>query len=95
MAFPWKAATLLSLTSTLINIPLGYYRTKSEKYSIQWVLWIHASVPVIIALRKLASMPKAVIPMNIAAAIAGQMIGGSEPVRTYLDEKTNAKQPGT
>jgi len=65
----------LALVSFLINIPFGYIRENSLKFSFKWFLWIHASIPLIIYLRITLGTSKLFIPVCIALAIAGQILG--------------------
>ena len=57
------------------NIPLGYLRMGSQKYSVRWFVYIHLSVPFIIGLRISNNISWQVIPFSIALAVAGQMVG--------------------
>jgi hypothetical protein len=66
---------LLTIGAFATNIPLGWYRTQTEKFSPEWFLAIHASVPFIVLLRKRWNMPKRVIPVNILGAVMGQLLG--------------------
>ncbi|MBI3319078.1 MAG: hypothetical protein HYZ89_00605 [Candidatus Omnitrophica bacterium] len=66
---------LVSLISFLVNIPLGKWREHTRKFSWQWFLAIHASIPLIIALRIGLKLHPLAIPVNIAAAVAGQFVG--------------------
>ena len=59
----------------LSNIPLGYLRMGSPKYSLRWFVYIHLSVPFIIGLRITNNISWQVIPFSIGLAVAGQMIG--------------------
>ena len=59
----------------LCNIPLGYLRMGSPKYSLRWFVYIHLSVPFIIGLRITNNISWQVIPFSIGLAVAGQMIG--------------------
>jgi len=61
--------------ATLSNIPLGYLRMGSPKYSVRWFVYIHLSVPFIIGLRIASHISWQIIPFSIALAVAGQMIG--------------------
>ena len=67
---------LVSLACFLINIPMGRMRERSKKFSLAWILWIHASIPLIIVLRIWLKLHPIAIPINIAAAVAGQFLGG-------------------
>jgi hypothetical protein len=70
-------AALISLMAFAIlsNIPLGYLRMGSPKYSVRWFIYIHLSVPFIIVLRITNHVSWQIIPFSIALAVAGQMIG--------------------
>ena len=61
--------------AVLSNIPLGYLRQGSPKYSVRWFVYIHLSVPFIIGLRISNHISWQAIPFSIALAVAGQMIG--------------------
>jgi len=73
----WMKIFSVSLLCLLVNIPLGSLRERSRKFSWQWLLWVHASIPLIIALRIGLSLHWSAIPINIAAAVLGQAIGAS------------------
>ena len=72
----WLKILAVSVVCLLVNIPLGRMRERSRKFSWQWILWVHASIPLIIALRIGLHLHLIAIPVNIAAAILGQAIGG-------------------
>ncbi len=44
--------TLVALFILIFNIPFGYWRANTRKFSIQWMLAIHIPVPVNILLKK-------------------------------------------
>jgi hypothetical protein len=56
---------------------MGRRRERCRKFSWQWLLWIHASIPFIIALRIWLRLHPVAIPINIAAAVLGQLIGAA------------------
>ena len=66
---------LVSLICLVVNIPLGIWRERTKKFSWQWILAIHASIPLIIALRIWLQLHPIAIPLNIAAAVFGQVLG--------------------
>ena len=72
----WLKILLVSVVCLLVNIPMGMMRERSRKFSLQWMLWVHASIPLIIALRIGLHLHWIAIPINIAAAVLGQFIGG-------------------
>ena len=65
----------LLLFALFSNIPLGYLRMGSRKYSVRWFVYIHLSVPFIIGLRIANNISWQMVPFSIALAVAGQMIG--------------------
>jgi len=65
----------LLLFALFSNIPLGYLRMGSPKYSVRWFIYIHLSVPFIIGLRIANNISWQMIPFSIALAVVGQMIG--------------------
>ncbi len=67
---------LVSLVSFVVNLPLGAWRERTRKFSWQWFLAIHASIPLIIVLRIALALPLIALPINIAAAVLGQYLGG-------------------
>jgi len=84
----WWKILLVSAICLLVNIPMGRMRERSRKFSWQWICWIHASIPLIIALRIWLQLHPLAIPVNIAAAIAGQFLGG-------LPEKRRRRTAGS
>ena len=73
----WLKILLISVVCLLVNIPMGMMRERSRKFSLQWMLWVHASIPLIIALRIGLHLHWIAIPINIASAVLGQFIGGA------------------
>jgi glycerol uptake facilitator-like aquaporin len=67
---------LIALLAFIINIPFGYLRNKSRKFSARWFLYVHLSIPLIIAARLLSHTDYRYIPIFILAAVAGQILGG-------------------
>ncbi len=64
------------LIAFLLNLPLGYLREGSERYSVRWFIYIHLSIPVVILLRISYGFGWQIIPLTIAFAVVGQLIGG-------------------
>ena len=78
------AIVSLMAFALLSNIPLGYFRMGSPKYSVRWFVYIHLSVPLIIGLRISNNVSWKVIPFSIGLAVAGQMIGSRLYRRRHL-----------
>lgn len=68
-------ASLIGLLGFILNLPLGYWRASVKKYSKQWFLAVHLSVPVIYLLRVESGLSYQVIPFMILAAFSGQFVG--------------------
>jgi hypothetical protein len=79
---------MVSAFSFAANVPLGNYRQHhTTPFSWQWWVAIHASVPAIIVVRRALGLGAMAIPFNIAAAVAGQYVGGQ--IDTDLTQYTH------
>jgi len=67
---------VLGVLAFLLNIPCGMWRARTRKFSWQWIVAIHASIPLIIWARIASHAPMWIIPLSIALAVAGQTVGG-------------------
>ena len=67
---------LLMFIAFALNVPFGYLRARSRKYSFRWFLWIHLPVPFIILSRLVTSTDYRIIPLLLIASLAGQFLGG-------------------
>lgn len=65
-----------------VNLPLGYMREASRKFSVRWFVLVHLSIPFIIALRLLLGFGWHIIPFTLVCAVGGQLIGGRIRRRT-------------
>jgi hypothetical protein len=65
----------VSLFSFVVNLPFGWLRSGTKKFSFLWFLYIHLPVPLVIVLRITTGSPTAAIPLFIIAAVLGQLIG--------------------
>lgn len=68
--------TLIGLAALSVNLPLGYLREGTRKYSAAWFAYIHLSIPLIAFLRISSHLSPWFIPLFILCAVAGQLIGG-------------------
>jgi uncharacterized membrane protein len=60
----------------IVNIPLGFLRQAVEKFSFAWYFYVHISIPLIIYLRIKSGYSWKFIPITLAGAVIGQIIGG-------------------
>jgi len=73
-----KLALVVGLFSLsfMLNVPLGYLRSKARKLSLKWFLFVHAAIPVIYLGRIFSHLDIRYIPVFVAAALLGQVWGG-------------------
>lgn len=58
------------------NLPLGYLRESATKYSLRWIIYIHASIPLLVIVRQFYGFSWHWIPVTLACAFIGQLLGG-------------------
>ncbi|MDX9758501.1 MAG: hypothetical protein RBU27_05015 [Bacteroidota bacterium] len=65
------------LAIAIFNIPFGYWRAATRKFSLPWVLAIHLPVPAIVALRLFSGIDWSpyTFPLPILAFFLGQYSG--------------------
>ena len=70
----WTAAALV----LLLNLPFGFWRAGTRRFSFPWVLAVHTPVPFVIALRFLSGMgwQLSTFPVMVGAFFTGQFLGG-------------------
>ncbi|MBI5576573.1 MAG: hypothetical protein HY896_09465 [Deltaproteobacteria bacterium] len=69
-------ASLIGLAALVINLPLGYLREGTRKFSLMWFVYIHLSVPLIAFLRISNHVSAWAIPLIIICTLIGQYAGG-------------------
>lgn len=68
--------TFIAVVALAVNIPLGYAREGTPRFSAKWYLFVHLSVPLIAFLRITNHLTLWAIPAFIACAVLGQLVGG-------------------
>jgi len=70
----WSVAAVVFF----LNLPFGYWRARTKRFSKQWVLAVHLPVPAVIALRLLSGLGwrLATFPILAGAFFCGQFAGG-------------------
>ena len=71
----WTTIALLLSLAFLVNLPLGAWRESRRKFSPAWFVGIHASIPLLLAVRMELDVTHWVIPLEIALVLAGQIVG--------------------
>ena len=67
---------LITVLTFALNLPFGYFRSRSRKYSLKWFLYIHVPVPLVIIARLVSQTDYKFIPIFVIAAVVGQLCGG-------------------
>jgi len=70
------AVSALCAFTLVLNIPFGYWRSKSRKYSFRWFLYIHLPIPLVFLGRVVSQIGFAYVPVFVTAAVIGQIWGG-------------------
>ena len=68
----------LGLAVAVLNLPFGYWRAGTRRFTRPWFFAVHTPVPVVIALRILAGIAwkLASLPVLMGAFVLGQFLGG-------------------
>jgi hypothetical protein len=68
----------ISIIVFILNIPFGYWRANTRRFSWQWILAVHLPVPVVILFRCFSGLGWQFItfPVLIGAFFLGQFLGG-------------------
>lgn len=71
---------MLGLASLIaaLNLPFGFWRAGTRRFSVPWFLAVHVPVPLAVGLRLGAGMGwrPATLPLFVGAFLAGQFLGG-------------------
>lgn len=60
----------------LINLPFGYWRFNTSRFSRQWMMAVHIPVPFVVILRIFSGFGWKIIPLLMLSFTAGQFAGG-------------------
>ena len=74
----WLRLLAVAAATLVLNLPFGFWRAGVRKYSPAWFLAVHATVPLIVAMRLAAGLGwrLSTFPVLIGAFFGGQFIGG-------------------
>ncbi|AGK60374.1 hypothetical protein Asulf_00342 [Archaeoglobus sulfaticallidus PM70-1] len=68
---------LVALFATFfLNLPFGYWRKNTKKFSLEWFLSIHLPVPFVFLMRIFSRAPLTHIPIFFLVFFSGQFLGG-------------------
>ena len=68
---------LMAVATFLLNLPMGYWREGVRKFSWQWIVAIHAMVPVVILMRRMLDIGFAwwTFLVTVPCYFGGQFVG--------------------
>jgi hypothetical protein len=71
------AALITCIGTLFFNVPFGYYRATTKKFSLMWFLTIHLPVPFVVWFRSLngISLTWTLAPFLFGSYFLGQYIG--------------------
>jgi hypothetical protein len=86
----WEVA----LAVLLLNIPFGFWRDGTKRFSLPWFLAVHLPVPIVVALRILSALGWRLItfPVLIGSFFLGQFLGGK--VHQYWEWRKDVRRSG-
>ncbi len=67
---------IVLLLTIAINLPFGYVRKRTKRFSFRWFAYIHIPIPFIFLARVLSHLDLRYIPFFVVAAVIGQFWGG-------------------
>ena len=87
----WLVAAIVFL----MNLPFGVWRSRTRKFSWQWIVAIHLPVPLIIALRIASGLGFQLytFPIMIGAFFLGQFLGGKLGARVFAPRPAEQLPP--
>lgn len=65
----------ITITALILNLPFGYMRKFTRKFSLAWFACIHVPIIFIAFIRISTGIPWAYAPVFLAMGIAGQILG--------------------
>ncbi len=71
----WLTVIGISLFTTVINLPFGYWRANVAKFSKAWFLAVHLPVPFVVAARMGFRVSFRFIPIFLLSYFLGQWLG--------------------
>ncbi|MFQ6047392.1 MAG: hypothetical protein ACE5PT_13725 [Gemmatimonadales bacterium] len=68
----------VALVIFALNLPFGFWRAGTKRFTLPWFLAIHVPVPLAVALRVIAGVGwrMGALPLFVGAFFAGQFLGG-------------------
>jgi hypothetical protein len=69
----------LAVLILIVNLPFGFWRGGLRKFTLPWLVAVHAAVPIAVLLRMLLGVGwrLSTLPILIAAYFTGQLLGST------------------
>lgn len=78
MTVPVSTLWLVALAVLVLNLPFGFWRAGVPKFTLPWIVAVHAPVPLVVGLRLAAGLGWrfTTFPVLVGAFFVGQLAGG-------------------
>jgi hypothetical protein len=75
----------------MMNIPFGYWRGNTQKFTLDWILAVHTTVPFIVLMRWEFGYGLVILPISVIAFFSGQLLGAKlrHPIGKVIAEPTS------
>ena len=83
----------LNIFVGFLNLPFGWYRYNTKKFSLKWMLSLHAPIPLVFVLRRALGLGVWAIPFLVLFDILGQVGGSRLCARFNRDEDADSRKP--
>jgi hypothetical protein len=70
-----ELASALIVAAIAVNLPFGAWRVTVPRFSLRWFLAVHLPIPVVFILRTAFGFSAWYIPVMLACAVTGQLLG--------------------
>ncbi len=69
---------IVAAAVVLLNVPFGFWRAGTRRFTLPWILAVHVPVPFVVALRLSSGLGWKLytFPVMIGAYFTGQFLGG-------------------
>ncbi len=69
---------IIAVVVLAVNVPFGFWRAGARRFSLPWLLAVHAPVPLVVGLRVMSGLgwQLSSIPALVGAFFVGQLLGG-------------------
>lgn len=75
---PTRALWLAAIGVACVNLPFGFWRAGTRRFTLPWFLAVHAPFPLVVGIRLATGVAwrSTTVPILVAAFFTGQFCGG-------------------